>query len=77
MYSATYEKIYGKPTDYKLCNDCKAFNYYDNDECCRCGCREFKEREEDVITMIESEYDFYMNEEGYTEDEVDLIEIDT
>ena len=30
-------RVFGKPTDYRVCNECDAINWYENDTCCECN----------------------------------------
>lgn len=74
------QQIEMKDTDFKVCEDCGCFNWYENDVCCRCfsenkdGKAHFRDvGEEDIKT----ERNFWIKEEGYTEEETDhtMIEV--
>lgn len=72
----TLGKISSKPTDYKCCNDCNAINFYDNEVCWDCFIEDFTERgSKEVHKWINKEYEFY-EELGYTEEEIDNIEVE-
>lgn len=73
--TSTLDKVLGKVTDYMLCNNCKNINWYEREFCRECNASNFDTREESVREYILNDYAFYKNE-GYTEAEVDLIEID-
>ena len=70
------EKIVMKPSDYKVCK-CGSINWYENDVCVSTDCVEdqFDVSEEAVQKWIDNEYRFW-KEEGYSEEEVDLILIE-
>lgn len=67
----TLAKILGKPSDYRICNNCGCVNWYENETCVN-HCVESKLEENDgrVISFVEEEYDFY-KEDGYSEVEID------
>lgn len=46
------------------------------DYCHSCNGTEFKPTEEGIQEYVESDYKFYIEEEGYDENEVDCILID-
>ena len=69
-------KMVGKPHDYKLCSHCNRINWYENEVCIDCSCSSFKENGSSVEKYIQNEYDFYTQEEGYTEAEADNVLID-
>ena len=69
----------GKPSDLKVCKQCMQLNWYENEDCHNIDCfaeGEFDENADAVNKKIKSEYDFYMKEEGMTEEEVDHILIE-
>jgi hypothetical protein len=72
-------KIVQKPTDYKVCNQCKQINWYEN-ECCKnmeCAVHnDYDETADAVQDWIKDEYGFYMEEEFMSEEEVDNILVD-
>lgn len=83
MYEFSLAQVYGKPSDFKICNNCKNLNWYDNEECVNLDCIIFTPKKEGfdisekaVIKFLKEEYDFYMNEEGYSESETDNILIE-
>lgn len=73
----TLGNITGKPTDYKICKECKKLNWYENEECIDCGKKDFIEDEQEVLKWSNEEYQFYMKDEGYNEADADdiLVEI--
>lgn len=68
-----YDYIFVKPSDFKVCKECNRINWYKNDHCIECGSEKFDNEERKVREAIEREYDFYEQEEGYTEEEIDAI----
>ena len=70
-------RILGKPNDYKLCATCNIINWYENKICHNCGWDKFNNIEEDIIEWAHDEYDYWLEHEGYEENEIDniLIEI--
>ena len=70
-----YMRITQKPTDYKVCEECGHLNWYENEQCCNCDCKEFDSEERLVVLTIEDDYSFY-KQEGYTESEIDNMYID-
>lgn len=72
----TLEKICGKPSDFKLCTDCKAYVFYDYHECPNCGLSHsfIENNPQAVIEQLEEEYRFY-KEDGYDETFIDNIEV--
>lgn len=73
---AQLSTIFGKPSDYKVCQECKHLNWYENDTCCRCDSTGFDADEDIVNTRIDSEYDFWITEELCSEEEADNIIIE-
>jgi hypothetical protein len=73
----TLSKIALKMTYYKICPACNKINWYENSQCI--NCLEDLEEVEIVkdeakwISIITGEYDFWINQEGYTEEEIDGI----
>jgi len=71
-------KIVVKPSDYKLCKECGAINWYENGECINCGEKLGNEAmtEEEMKRFEKREYGFW-KKEGWTESEIDnlLVEI--
>ena len=65
-----------KPSDYKICKECESLNWYENEACVtyNCGCKDFDTSL--VPSYVEDEYRFYEDEEGYSESEIDDIEIE-
>lgn len=69
----------GKPSDLKICCQCKRLNWYENEDCHNPDCYaegEFDESQDAVLKYIEGEYAFYMKEECMAEEEVDHILIE-
>lgn len=66
-------RIAVKPTDYKVCTTCKTINWNENENCHSCNSESFDSSL--VLGYVEDEYNFYENEEGYSESEVDNIEV--
>ena len=73
--NTTYEKIIGKITDYKICKKCGVLNWYENERCVNCSNNGFDEEGKGVSEWINKEYLFYLKE-GYTENEIDTIEVE-
>lgn len=73
---ASLENIKEKPTDFKICKECGAINYYENEKCINCRKIDFEERDKKVVELIERDYEFYQQEEGYQGEEIDKIFID-
>jgi len=67
--------ILGKPNDYKQCKKCNAINWYENIECVECENKKFIKNEKKLIKYIQADYNYYLSE-GYTENDIDLIEFD-
>ena len=67
-----------KPHRLKVCHECRHLNWHDNEECVVIGCdgTYFYGDQQNVNLAIQAEYDFYMVEEGMTEEEVDHIYIE-
>ena len=76
MYEHSMEQIYGKTTDFKMCVKCKNPNWYENEECVNLDCTSTKFRKNGVKTWLKNDYKYYMSE-GYTEEDVDKILIET
>ena len=78
MIEMELQTAVGKPSDLKVCHECKWLNWYENEECRNvdCTCTEFHEDQQNVNLAIQAEYDFYMIEEGMSEEEVDHILIE-
>lgn len=66
-------KVVGKISDYKICTKCYSLNFYENNVCHCCYESNFDNNL--VQGYINDEYSFYENEEGYTETEIDDIEV--
>ncbi|RDU52703.1 hypothetical protein CQA49_07235 [Helicobacter sp. MIT 00-7814] len=67
--------IYTKASDYKICNSCGCFNFYDRDFCHECGETSFDDSLERVQDETRREIDFYFDECGYDWEEVMNLEI--
>ena len=70
------QRIIQKPSDFKVCNYCNHLNWYENEECCSCQETDFINTEGNVIFCIEREYKYWIEEEFYTEEEADNVQID-
>lgn len=69
--------IFGSTHDYKVCKECKTINWYENTNCFNCGSKHYNKREQAVLKAIQKEFDFYVNECGFTDMGADntLIEV--
>lgn len=76
MYEFTLDYLLAKPTDFKKCVKCNRPNWYENDECVHLDCTSTKFRKNGVISYIKEDYRFYKSE-GYSEEEIDGILIET
>lgn len=76
IMETTYAQMFGKKNDYKQCRECFRPNWYDNEYCIECGNTTFATRGMGIHSWIEQDYKYYMQEENYTEEEVDNIVID-
>ena len=74
--NTTMIQMYGKPSDYKQCKECKHPNWYENEYCIQCSSTSFYSDGNNITQWLDDDYKFYMEEEGYTEDKVDGILID-
>ena len=72
----TLSAILGKPNDFKLCKKCNALNWYENDNCHDCGEDKFITSDKAIAKWVDKEYDFWIEEEKYTECEVDNVYYD-
>jgi ribosomal protein L40E len=70
------QRISQKISDYKVCEHCNHLNWYENNECCICQNKTFSEKESDVDFAVKQEYKFWVNEEKYTEEQADNIDIE-
>lgn len=68
-------KVLCKVSDYKICKCCKAVNWYENEDCCKCGDTDFDERGSVVTAYVDEEYSFY-SKDGYSENQIDDFEIE-
>lgn len=66
--------IIGKPNDYKICPNCGNVNFYEAEKCHFCENDTFNKQGEGVLKEIQNQYSEYIEEDGYTEAEIDLIE---
>lgn len=66
-------RIYGKPTDFKVCKKCKAINWYENDECHNCNNKGFTSNEKTIKKWCEKEFGFWIKTNEYTERETEDI----
>ena len=78
MYDIQMIIIETKPSDFKVCKKCKCLNWYENEDCVRTDCdgTEFDESEEAVNRWVKEEYEFWQEEEGYTEEEVESLYVE-
>lgn len=72
----TIAQAIGKPSDFKICKICNVINWYENEVCHSCKGKKFDKREKEVINYLQEEYVFYVEGEGYDEEEVDNIQLD-
>jgi len=89
-------RVFQKPSDYKVCRECRALNWYENEECRCCGAKQYSVTEEEAEKIgVEDwdkydtgnfdkseeavrewciiEYEYWIKEEGYTEEEADNV----
>ena len=66
-----------KPSDFKVCKKCGSLNWYENESCFNCGAEEFDESEEAVWKWVSDEREYWIKEEGYSDEEADTICITT
>ena len=55
----TVDRMLSKPSDYKICMECGTWNWYENDECIRCGHSKFRKtnsRDTDAFREILKDY---------------------
>lgn len=71
----TLDKILGKPNDYKLCKGCSLPNWYENELCHNCHKKRFGKIGEGIADWVQEEYKFWREEEKYSENEIDNIEV--
>jgi len=71
-----FDQVLMKPTDFKVCEKCGRINWYENESCISCGGFDFDGRLETVEKAIGAEYGFYVDTEGYSEEEVDAMTFD-
>ena len=64
-----------KATDYKVCLNCFKINWYENKNCIECNKTKFDNDEKRIISLIESDYDYY-KKEGFLENDIDDILMD-
>ena len=67
----TLDYIVTKESDFKVCKKCNTLNWYENEECRECGSILFDNSR--VRDWIENEYAYWINVEGFEEDEIDKI----
>ena len=70
-------KIFGKQSDYKICNDCEQINWYENETCHECCSEDLVYDKDLVAEWIDAEYTYWMEEQDWSEEEADnlLVEI--
>ena len=80
MYSIELITIRSKPTDFKICKQCRGINWHENEKCLQCVpmmmksiSTEFNEDGTGVVEYLKSEYDFYQEEEGMSKEEADRV----
>ena len=66
-----------KPSDFKICKKCGALNWYENEECKDCDSEEFDTSTEAVLNWVEDEVEFWVKEEGYTEEQAYNVLVET
>ena len=74
-------KIFHKRSDYRICPECGAINWHENDVCRDCEslipivqtAEELDEEITKVDDWVRAEYEFWEKEEGYTEKEADNV----
>ena len=66
--------IFQKTSNFKVCRECSAINWYGNEKCVKeeCCSTSFDEDEIRVINNVGKEYSFW-KEEGYSEDDSDEV----
>ena len=64
-----YVQILGDVSSFKVCKKCNRINWYENEECIECGGTEFYKGEKRILKVIDEDVEFYMNEEGYEQEE--------
>lgn len=69
-------RVASKPSDYKICKSCHRLNWYENETCCEFSCGHIEFDIDLVLGYVKDEYRFYEEEEGYSETEIDDIEIE-
>jgi len=72
----TMAQMFGKPNDYKQCKSCRHPNWYENESCVECRGTKFRAPGVGITKWLEEDYEYYMEEKGYTEQEVDNILVD-
>ena len=65
----TLFNVFSKPNDFKICKKCGALNWYENKECKECGSKEFKDDKKSILKWANNEFDFWIQKEGYNEEE--------
>ena len=76
MKERQLQDILASPIDYKVCKSCGSINWYENEECITCGAGQFHTQKEAVLKWTEDEYKYWMEENGYSEQEADRIFIE-
>jgi hypothetical protein len=78
-------KIVGKPNDYFFCEKCRHLNWYENEECVGCGWKTPFEKKvlcgnsleaDSFEQWVKNEYDFWIIQEGYSEEEADEVRVE-
>ena len=72
----TLDTLVMKPSDFKVCEKCGKINWYENEDCIECGENKFNDSKVAVMKWAKDEYDYWMNVEGYTEEEADNVYIE-
>ena len=62
----TLARIDSKHYDYKFCKDCGTINWYENKVCQGCGGFRFYKNGKKVYKWVVEEYDYLLNDRGYT-----------
>ena len=70
---AELAQIFQKQHDYKVCSNCNALNWHENEGCFECGKKRFSIKK--VKNHIKEEYDYYLDVEKYSEKEIDAVKL--
>ncbi len=67
-------QIQAKPSDYKVCINCKKINWHENENCIECESNGFNEEKSYVLESLNDEYIFYTKEFNNFENGLPLTE---